>query len=487
MIDTNKSEFLNYMLDKEQQIMEQINRLKNKTSDLEFAEDGKLIGSYDEFNPYYLRAQESADVFNILTIPDEIKRAQQEKENLEKQKEDNKELLREAHRVLKEEKNALRLIEKEISEMPSKFVTADDSVLEQLGTELEAKRSLKEQTEKMIELLNRDINFFNSEILNSNEKIKENSLTILELRASQKALRERRKSPTAYMDELRIQEDLKEISDKEKELENLRVTIETVIKYDEDYLKTVKPNREKTIIESNSIAAEELAGGTPEVSTPVAIELPAVTSVENPILDTTPEVYGPPVAPFGPPVAPPTESGESVAPYITPEVYESPVAPTAESVAPDAYSKPEEIDYTGSTVTPYSPPGEPIIVDTLLSSRDIDWHIPGKKFDFLEKFHYLPSEEEMELNRDYNGDVTTLISHSKDRKNGFNQNRIVVKIKEIASNIVESLRGTKNKKFESREPYFKESFEEIYDPSLESGTPRFDDSFVDIPKAFEGR
>ena len=35
----------------------------------------------------------------------------------------------------------------------------------------------------------------------------------------------------------------------EKELENLRVTIETVIKYDEDYLKTVIPNREKTIIE----------------------------------------------------------------------------------------------------------------------------------------------------------------------------------------------------------------------------------------------
>ncbi len=467
MIDTNKSEFLNYMLDKEQQIMEQINRLKNKTSDLEFAEDGKLTGYYDEFNPYYLRAQESADVFNILTIPDEIKRAQQEKENLEKQKEDNKELLREAHRVLKEEKNALRLIEKEIAEMPSKFVTADDSVLEQLGAELEAKRSLKEQTEKMIELLNGDINFFNSEILNSNEKIKENSLTILELRASQKALRERRKSPTAYMDELRIQEDLKEISDKETELNNLRVTIETVIKYDEDYLKTVNPNRDKTIIESNSIAAEDLAGRTPEASTPVAIELPAVTTVENPILDTTPEVYGPPVAPFGPPVAPPEESGESV--------------------APDTYSRPEEIDYTGSTVTPYSPPGEPIIVDTLLSSRDIDWHIPGKKFDFLEKFHYLPSEEEMELNRDYNGDVSTLISHSKDKKNGFNQNRIVVKIKEIASNIVESLRGTKNKKFESREPYFKESFKEIYDPSIESETPRFDDSFVEIPKAFEGR
>ena len=270
MIDTNKSEFLNYMLDKEQQIMEQINRLKNKTSDLEFAEDGKLIGSYDEFNPYYLRAQESADVFNILTIPDEIKRAQQEKENLEKQKEDNKELLREAHRVLKEEKNALRLIEKEISEMPSKFVTADDSVLEQLGTELEAKRSLKEQTEKMIELLNRDINFFNSEILNSNEKIKENSLTILELRASQKALRERRKSPTAYMDELRIQEDLKEsiteylgmLAFKEKEVSAAKIGClllenEAV----EDYIRIMQDNFIRNRSFSDAFADGNLVNG----------------------------------------------------------------------------------------------------------------------------------------------------------------------------------------------------------------------------------
>ncbi len=93
---------------------------------------------------------------------------------------------------------------------------------------------------------------------------------------------------------------------------------------------------------------------------------------------------------------------------------------------------------------------------TTPESKPNEWNMDGFKLDFIEKFGYIPDKDERNLNANYNGDYSKLISHPKDKRETVRE-RVVIKIREISSSIVEKIKQTSNKTFKSREPVVEDS------------------------------
>lgn len=82
-----------------------------------------------------------------------------------------------------------------------------------------------------------------------------------------------------------------------------------------------------------------------------------------------------------------------------------------------------------------------------------DWKLDSFKLDFIEKFGYVPSNRERELNKNYNGDYSSLISHPRElniKEVQIPKGRIVVGLNHISTSVTDSIKKMSNKNFKTR-------------------------------------
>ncbi len=91
-----------------------------------------------------------------------------------------------------------------------------------------------------------------------------------------------------------------------------------------------------------------------------------------------------------------------------------------------------------------------------------DWKMDGFKMDFIEKFGYVPSYSEVELNKNYKGDYSSLISHPREMTEPVISNlreRVVTGIRNISSSVVDNIKKMTNKVFKNRDQILETSIE----------------------------
>ena len=395
-------EIHNYMLENEKKLKKIMEELQLNLETITFNEDGSLSNDFDSLSPYYSSAKESADVFRSYIIGNEIKELQVDKKAYEEKKKYDKELLTIATQLLREEQMAIRRKDKEIQDLNIAFLSSMDEKQERDAMSLEEKRLERDTLVERVEYFKSEIMKLNSSINGYNEHIALNNSEIKNLREEHATLIKRRTNRSEYLDLDKIKKDLSSLSSVVESLEIVEDQINVLIKGE-----------------------------------------------KNKILEQKKEVPTPKETPRGRGVY---EADEEYNKYLSEYYKENSKDKEASKRIDETQDVSERTDL--SVEMPF--PVEEHALITTPESKPNEWKMDGFKLDFIEKFGYIPDKDERNLNANYNGDYSRLISHPKDKKETM-INKVVIKIREISSSVVEKIKQTSNKTFKSREPVVEDS------------------------------